>query len=226
MSTIFVAFPGLWLAVWVIGAILAIADENIREARYFVKLSLAGLVGGVVIDPVYSDFWQPPWWPWGSAIFGLSYLGVHTFFSSLWLSQVRWRQLPQPSLRTKGGVLLVVVGLWLIQWGWFGWNSVLATANSLLIGTVLMSLLPQHRAVWRAAWQGAVVSLYMYAVGVGGFLLVTAPFVDIDLLAATTSGYYARHGAWNTGALLTYWATIFGAFFGAIRPWWRGQSLA
>lgn len=186
------------------------------------------MVGGITIDIAYQrDFWQPEWWPLGSAAFGGSSLGAFIGLFHMWVTATGERFEPEshPTVtrRTKVQLLMGMVLLWAFLHIALDLSSVVATANALWLGVIWMLI--QRRHDWRdvrfVAFVGIWVALVTFGFTVGGFLLLLSFFMDVRVLATAHSSYFVQYEAGWTATALIHWFIAFGAFWGAAIPWGR-----
>lgn len=218
---IMLAFVGWCFALW-----LLVFLRAGKERREIILATCVGMVGGMVIDiPYQRDFWQPEWWPLGSAAFGGSSLGAFIGLHLFWVAATGERlerEVTQSVARwTKVRLLIGIVILWALMHFWLGLSSVVATANALWVGVVWMLIQRTHdwRDIRFAAFGGIWVALATFGFTVGGFMSLLPFFVDVRALAMAHSSYFAQYGADWTAAALIHWFVAFGAFWGAATLW-------
>lgn len=199
---------------------LVFSDPQIGKAMRV--MALCGAIGGPAINGVYQlDFWQPaslfPWWfPLESAAFGAGFLSLVTG-SALYAAGVDLAPERTRSVKRETKVwTLIALSVFAFVVFLFDFNSVLATTAGMTVGTGFM--IWSRRGLVPFAVAGLVASITAFAVLVGGFVLLAENRED---LAREFSLFYVKRGALPTAAMLTLWATAFGAFFGAFYPWWK-----
>ncbi len=195
-------------------------------------MSLCGAIGGVLISQLFRpSFWDPPS-VWAvqlgplyltieDALFGGLFAGIVSVLPQV----LGWRlgfleevfvsgQRRLEKIATLVSVLFVGLTCFLL----LPMSSVGVASITFLVGAWLLCL--YRRDLWRVAFMGGLVTLFLYALLLTSFLAVVG---NREELALDFCQFYVTRGAFSTGLTLAFFAFAFGAFVVPLYAWGRNQ---